>query len=32
MVFKVAKKPDKMNEELLKDEDDDKSLWDSISR
>ncbi|KAJ8309822.1 hypothetical protein KUTeg_011687 [Tegillarca granosa] len=28
---KVAKKPDKMNEELLKDEDDDKSLWDSIS-
>ncbi|XP_065924355.1 UDP-glucose:glycoprotein glucosyltransferase 1 isoform X1 [Magallana gigas] len=28
---KVEKKKDKMSEQLLKDEDDDKSIWDSIS-
>jgi hypothetical protein len=31
-MFKVEKKKDKMMEQLLKDEDDDKSIWDSISR
>lgn len=30
--FQVEKKKDKMSEQLLKDEDDDKSIWDSISR
>ncbi|XP_078310602.1 UDP-glucose:glycoprotein glucosyltransferase 1-like [Crassostrea virginica] len=29
--IKVEKKKDKMTEQLLKDEDDDKSIWDSIS-
>ena len=28
----MEKKKDKMTEQLLKDEDDDKSIWDSISR
>lgn len=32
MNFQVEKKKDKMSEQLLKDEDDDKSIWDSISR